>query len=136
MHKGFTLLEVLIAATLLGVGVAAVLGGVRSVNASEARARQLEVMQRLAVDKYNEIRATTDTFSDGDSGDFMDRNIQDFTWTLEVEPTGVENVEGVTVTVQKRSQSAGDPVGSVSGTVFEAPQNTAPETGAGAGAGL
>ena len=124
LRRGFTILEVLVAATLLGVGVAAVLGGIKSVNAAEGRARELEVMQRLAVDKLEELKATTDTFAAGDNGDFVDRNLDDYVWEMQVEPTGIEYLDGVTVTVRKRSEAEGDPVGQVSTLVFEGPEPT------------
>ena len=130
MAKGFTLIEVLVAATLLGVGVAAVIGGIRSVNKAEGRARELEVMQRLAVDKYDEIRATTDTYAAGDSGDFVEKNIDDYTWEMKVDSTGVENVSAITVTVSKRDTDEGEPVGAVSGLVFEKPADTGTDVGA------
>lgn len=130
-RSGFTLIEALVAAALLGGGIVGVVGALQAITKAEDRARQVETMVRLADDKYQEIRSTTDTFAAGDSGDFVDRKISDYTWTMTVDPTGVTNLDAVTVTVQRRDQHDGDPTATVSGLVFVPPTDTA-ANGAGA----
>src|SRR5258708_7533104 len=52
--RGFTLIEVLVSAALLGVGVAGVLTGMGSLNKAQARAIEVEHVQRLALRKLDE----------------------------------------------------------------------------------
>jgi prepilin-type N-terminal cleavage/methylation domain-containing protein len=116
---GFTLLEVLVAAVLLGVGIAAVLGGYSSIAQDEMRAREKEKMQQLAVDKFNELRAMTSSFTASDNGDFSDRGEPDLEWNLDVEPSGVQNLNAITVMVSRRNASDTSPESAVTELVFD-----------------
>lgn len=123
--RGFTLVEVLVSATLLSTGVVAVLAGFGALSRSEARARELETMQRLAYEKYDEVLSTSQDISAPDEGDFSDENYPGYTWRSESEVTGVENLEAVTVTVEKstdKSESA--PVATATGLVYVPPQGS------------
>jgi prepilin-type N-terminal cleavage/methylation domain-containing protein len=119
--KGFTLIEALAAVAILGVGISGVMMAMSSVVRSESRAREIETMHRLAMDKLTELRAVTDTFAAPDSGDFSDRGLPSFEWQMTVDPTGVEYLTAVTVTVQRRNATQTSPNASVSSLVFEAP---------------
>lgn len=98
------MLEALISIALAGVGIAAVVGAMGSVNLAEANALEKERMQQLAIDKYDELVATGD-YNTTTSGDFTDRNEPNFDWSAEVEATGVEGLDELTITV---SRTAGD----------------------------
>jgi prepilin-type N-terminal cleavage/methylation domain-containing protein len=121
--RGFSLIEVLASLVLLGVGIVSVLAAFSSIASSEARSREVEKMHRLAMVKYDEMRAITDTFSGSESGDFTDQGQPDYVWELEVEPTGIENLDAVTITVEKRGQG-GDrqPTATVTSLVFQQPE--------------
>jgi prepilin-type N-terminal cleavage/methylation domain-containing protein len=121
--KGFTLIEVLASLVILGVGITAALAGLSAIAKSEVRAREVETMHRLAMDKLNELRAVTDTFAAPDSGDFTDRDLVDYAWNLEVEATGIENLNAVTVIVERRSRAQGSPRAAATSLVFQAPEN-------------
>ena len=109
----------------MGVGLVSVFSAFAAISSSEARARDVEKMHRLAIAKYDEMRAITDTFAGSENGDFSDMGEADYVWELQVDPTGIENLNAITINVEKRGQS-GDrsPNASVSGLVFEPPQDT------------
>ncbi len=124
-RQGFTLVEALVAVAILGGGIALVMGGFAAVARAEFRAREVEQMHRLAVDKYEELRAITDTFVDEESGDFSDRGFPDYTWSSAVEPTGITDLDSVTVTVQRTGGDSSSPTAEISGLVFDAPEPVA-----------
>lgn len=101
-RRGFTLLEVLVSATLLAVGIAAVVRGFGALTEGEYRVRTAERAQRLAMAKYEELVSTGQTDTPSLDGDFAEEGEPDYEWTAETLPTGVESLEAVTVTVVRR----------------------------------
>ena len=96
-HKGFTLLEVLIAAIILVVGTA---GLVRALNLGLFSSRDIENVDlalNIAQAKMEEIR-DTDFVSLSDSGPTADVNFSDFNVTVDV-AEGTEPMQ-VDVTVE------------------------------------
>jgi prepilin-type N-terminal cleavage/methylation domain-containing protein len=121
--RGFTLLEVLVSAVLLGAGIAGVLGAFSVIARGEDRTREIEKMHRLAVDKYNELRATTDQFAANDGGDLSDRGEPNYSWALSVDPTGVQNLDAITVKVERKNNSADNaPSSEITELLFQPPQ--------------
>ncbi len=109
---------------LLGVGIVSVLGAYSAIARSEDRAREVEKMHRLAVGKYSEMRAITDTFSGSESGDFTEEGQPDYVWEMAVDPTGIENLDAITLTVELRGRGGEqDPSSSVTGLVFQQPES-------------
>lgn len=102
--RGFTMVEAIVSIALAGFGVAAVVGALGSINLAEANALEREHMQRLAVDKYDELIATGD-YQTETSGNFSDRGDDDYDWSADLVTTGVEGLDELTVTV---TRSAGD----------------------------
>lgn len=102
--RGFTMVEAIVSIALAGFGVAAVVGALGSINLAEANALEREHMQRLAVDKYDELIATGD-YQTETSGNFSDRGDDNYDWSADLVTTGVEGLDELTVTV---SRSAGD----------------------------
>lgn len=119
---GFTLIEALVAVVILGIGITAVLGGYSSLTRAEARARESETMHRLAVQKLAELRATTQTFSGSDKGDFQDWGDTRHEWSLDVQPSGIDSLDAVTVTVTPTSGGPGSADATV--LVYEPQQTT------------
>lgn len=126
--KGFTLVEALVAATLLGTGIVAVLSGLSHISATDARNREVERMQRLAVQKYNELVATGATESAALGGDFTDQNETRYRWEGEVSPSSVENLESLSITVKPASGSTTLDA-TVEGLVYVPPATTDPAAG-------
>jgi prepilin-type N-terminal cleavage/methylation domain-containing protein len=122
---GFTLIEVLAALVLMGVGLVSVFSALSAIASSEARTRETEKMHRMAMAKFDELRAITDTFSGSDSGDFSDLGEPDYVWELQVDTTGIENLDAITVSVERRGRGGDQaPSATVTGLVFQPPQDT------------
>ena len=99
-RKAFTLVEVLVAVALVGIGVVAVMGALSSLTKAQVRMLEREQMQRLALQKYEELVATGE-YTTSSSGDFSDRNEARFQWDSTVDATGVENLQALTIRVFK-----------------------------------
>jgi len=124
-QRGFTLIEALVAAALLATGVVAVLSAFGALSRTEASAREVETMQRLAYQKYDELLATSTDITSPQDGDFSDRNIDGFTWKMEEEPSGVDNLDAVTVTVQKSNDNSSNPLSaSAYGLIYVPPADS------------
>lgn len=97
-RRGFTLVEVIVSVALLAVGIVAVLSTIGHMTKTEAMVQEGERMRRLADEKLQELIGTGDyvTLTDGD---FSERGENRYTWTSALEPTGVESLESLTVTV-------------------------------------
>lgn len=101
-NRAFTLVEVLVAATILGVGVAAVMGGLGALNKAEAAVYDRDTVSLLANEKLNELVATQE-YREQSGGSFDDDRYQNFTWTVEELPTTVEGVSAIRLTVTNSS---------------------------------
>lgn len=117
---GFSLLEVLVAITLVGIGVAGSMGAMSSISKNQVRVLETERMERLAADKLAELISTGEAFNGDGSGTFDgDRETNGITWKSLDEPTGTENLDVITITVTK-----GDREVSVSTLRYRAPADT------------
>jgi Tfp pilus assembly protein PilV len=100
-RSGFTLIEALVAAVLVSIGVVAIFGGIAALNRAESRARDADLLQSLALQKMNEMGTVTDPRTASTGGDFSDRGYPDATWDLDIEPSGTQNVDKITVTARR-----------------------------------
>jgi len=91
----------MVAVVLVSLGIVAVFGGIAAMNRAEARARDADLLQSLAQQKMNEMGAVTDPRTAETSGDFGDRGYPDVTWSLEVQPSGAQDVDTVTITATR-----------------------------------
>jgi prepilin-type N-terminal cleavage/methylation domain-containing protein len=126
--RAFTLIEALVAVALVGIGIAAAMGGLARLSASQYRARETERMQRLACQKYDELAATGALSSSDLNGDFADYSHEEYEWQATVEPTGVQDLNAVTITVDRRGEEDG-PSAKITGLVYEAPAGLTPTGG-------
>lgn len=104
LRSGFTLLEALAAVALLGVGIVGSVSAFGTVIQTEDRARQREHMQRLAEDKLAELMATGQATTSS-NGDFQDQNEPNYTWRLEVNTSGITDLNSVTLTVERSNNN-------------------------------
>ncbi len=118
------MVEAIVSAVLVAVGVVSVLGAYGSLMNGQHRVIDTEAMQQLALDKYDELVATESLQSASLNGDFSDHGQDRFQWTASVEPTGVENLSALTVTVSPLSGGAGEPKVVLDGVVFIPPTTT------------
>jgi prepilin-type N-terminal cleavage/methylation domain-containing protein len=122
--RGFTLIEALASAALLGVGITATLSALGAIAKSEAAVRERSMLQSMATDKYDELISTNQQALSSQSGDFTDRNVQGYTWNLDVENSQVSNLSTVTLTVQKQNAQPSDPTGVAEGLIYISPNST------------
>ncbi len=120
-RRAFTLVEVAVATALLGIGIAMALGALSKMTTTELRLRQVEKMNLLAVQKLHEVLALGDVNNQQTDGTFEDYGEPDYKWTLEVAPSGTENVDTVRLTVETSSGRTTDPSAEVSSLVFTSP---------------
>jgi prepilin-type N-terminal cleavage/methylation domain-containing protein len=119
--KGFTLIEAMAAVLILSIGIVAVYGGMNSLTRAEARARDQDLVQRLADEKYEELISTEPDLSAPQNGNFDDRNLPDFNWEMESTPSGIESLQSITVRVEPRVANDQAPTGLASGLVYVPP---------------
>lgn len=106
---------------ILSIGIVAVYGGINSLTRAEARARDQDLVQRLADEKYEELISTEPDLSAPQSGNFDDRNLTDFNWEMESTPSGIESLQSITVRVEHRQANNQTPAGIASGLVYVPP---------------
>ncbi len=98
--KGFTLIEAIVSVALVSTAVAASVGALGGLSKTEWLARHRETMERLAVQKSDELIATGALESSGAlSGDFSEQGETRFTWSAEILATGIENLDTLDVTI-------------------------------------
>jgi hypothetical protein len=113
---------------LLGVGMTAALSTLGSIAKGEGRGRDKEFLQRLAIEKYDELVTTNQQPLTSSNGDFTDRNISGYTWNLDVEPSSTNNLDTVVVTVTKSGAAKSDPEGKMYGLIYLSPSTTSSTT--------
>jgi prepilin-type N-terminal cleavage/methylation domain-containing protein len=99
--RGFTLIEALVATVIVGIGVVGTMAGFSVISRTEVRLHESELMQRLAHEKLDELIATGEATQSGQTGDFSDRNLTGYTWSLTTQSTSVTNLNGIVLTVTK-----------------------------------
>jgi prepilin-type N-terminal cleavage/methylation domain-containing protein len=87
--RGFTLIEVLVAAMVLGVAIVGALGAFSATMRALGVAEFDSAAARLGQAKMAEVRALDELPLGESSGDFGEDN-PGFTWSLNIEPVGEE----------------------------------------------
>lgn len=103
--QAFTLVEMLVTVVLVSIAIVSVLGGIRAISSADLRAREADLLQRLALHKLNEMGPVTDPQTAENKGDFTDQGYPDVTWTVDVLPSGTENLDELTVTATRGEAS-------------------------------
>ena len=99
VNSGFTLVEAVISVLLVAVGVVSTIQALGAMTKSDGQLRDRERMQRLAIQKYDELIGTGALTNASQDGDFKDRNVDAYTWKAEVIPGTVTNLDQIRVTV-------------------------------------
>lgn len=108
MRQGFTLIETLIAAAVVGIGIVGSISAIGSMTRTERRVRESALVRHLAIEKLDELIATGDLQYAPLDGDFTDRNLADWKWSVETEPADVENILIVRVRVTTPEDDEGE----------------------------
>jgi hypothetical protein len=95
----------MVTSIIVAVAVAGVFDGIRSMAKTEVKANTADLLQRLAVEKVNDLEILSDPSVGGDNGDFSDRGYPDIMWTADVETASITNVDELTVTVSQGTDS-------------------------------
>jgi prepilin-type N-terminal cleavage/methylation domain-containing protein len=103
--SGFTLVEVIITTMIVAIAVTGVFGGIRALTAADVKARDADLLQRLASEKVEDIRVNGDPNTYGTNGDFTDRGYPDVSWTMEIQTVSTANVDQLTVTAARAKES-------------------------------
>lgn len=127
-RRGFTLIEVLVAAGLLAVGIFATLGALGSLAKSERNRQTTEYMLRLAERRYEEQLVVNQNPTSPTNGDFQDWNEPNYVWSTQVGTTGNANLYSITLTVTPSGRSS--PAAKVTGLQFIPQTTTTSTTGA------
>ena len=118
---GFTMIEVLVATVLLGLGITMGFSALSSMTRTELRVRQVEKMNLLAVQKLNEVIAYGNIANQQTDGSFSDFGDPDYKWTMDTTASGVDNVATVRITVQTSNNKTSEPSATASGLIFTSP---------------
>jgi len=97
-RQGFTLLEVIVSLAIMGVGLVAVLEAFSAGLRLSLQDEFLTTATFLAAGKMEEVMKETYITPGTDEGDFGDE-FPDFTWTVEITDSQIEELELVTVVV-------------------------------------
>jgi Tfp pilus assembly protein PilV len=97
--RGFTILEALVSAFIVVVGIVSTVQVLGAMTKTDYRVRETEKIQRLAVAKFDEVLATGAVISGALNGNFDDWDLTGYTWEAEVVGTGVNNLDMLKVTV-------------------------------------
>lgn len=96
--RAFTLLEVLVAGIIVAIGIAALMSGFGALSQSQRRMIERETVERLAQTKLKEIAATRE-YDSVTQGDFSLEGLEEYSWEVSVEESGIENVQYLRLTV-------------------------------------
>jgi prepilin-type N-terminal cleavage/methylation domain-containing protein len=127
--RGFTIVEVLMAVFVLAVGITGLVGAISGLTRAESRIAERDLIDRIAHEKLDELVATQ-TWQSEAGGGFDDPRFSDYTWSIEEENVGIENLTGLTLTVDSTNKGSV----SISTVVFTAPAATGNGSGAAGGA--
>lgn len=116
------MVEALASVILVAVGITAALGGISALSKAEADGQDRERMERLAMQKFDELVATGN-MTTASSGDFTDHGIADVSWQTQVSASGVDNLNHISVTV-KRSNDDKSPVAVFDSLIYVPPTTT------------
>lgn len=116
-NKGFTIVEVVVSVLLISIALVGLLQGMASITGAERLSGSREQMQTLALQKFQELRATETLSSGGSfSGDFSAQNIDNMNWKADVTTTGTTDMYLLKVTVNPQDNPDGGRI--VSGIVY------------------
>lgn len=112
------------AVVLLGIGIVAAMSANAQIISNESHARRSERLLGLARQKLAELVATGQATNSA-NGDFSDQNQPTVTWNLDVNTSGVTDLNTASMTVQEGSSSDKFRLDTL---IYTPPQNTTTTT--------
>lgn len=122
--KGFTVMEALAAAVLVGVGVTAGMSAIGSMSQTEIRMRESEKLSRLAHMKLDEIMALGNATNTDTDGDFEEYGEPNYEFTVEVQPSGIDSLDTILVIAKKSNSDTTAQEVRAGGLIFTPPETT------------
>jgi len=99
IERGFTLLEVLVALVIVGLGMIAVFGQVSQALTATARLRDKTLATWVGTDRITELRLARDFPNVGDRSDEIDMAGVRWQYRVKVSDVGIEDFRRIDVTV-------------------------------------
>ncbi len=90
---------------LVVIAIVGVMQGMRALGAADVKAQHADLIQRLAREKLDELRATEDPNALDTKGDFTEQGHPEITWTLDSQPSGATNVNQLQITATEDNYS-------------------------------
>ena len=128
-NNGFTLIEAMVSAALLAIGIASAMGGYGALTKAQTQLQERDRMQRLAISKYDELVAQ-DINNAPSNGDFQDYNEDRYKWTADTQTTATTGLMLFRVTVTPVNASDNNQA-TAEGLIYSAESATNGTTGAG-----
>jgi len=122
--SGFTVMEALAAAVLVGVGVTAGMSAIGSMSQTEIRMRESEKLSHLAHMKLDEIIALGDGANTATDGDFEEYGEPNYEFTVDVQPSGIDSLDTILVTAKKSNGDTTSQEARATGLLFTPPETT------------
>lgn len=122
--KGFTVMEALAAAVLVGVGVSAGMAAIGSMSTTEIRMRESEKLSRLAHMKLDEIVSLGNATNTDTDGTFEEYGEPNYEFNVEVTPSGVDSLDTVLVIAKKSGGDSTTQEARAAGLLFTPPETT------------
>lgn len=124
-RRGFSIIEALVSAVLLGVGIVAAMSALGAMAKGESRIRDIERFTTLARSKYDELLLEDPNAASGDeNGDFADQGQPDVEWTWSRSASGTESLDIVRLTVKARGAEEGAAQAILSGLSYRPAQTS------------
>lgn len=125
--NGFTLIEAMVSAALVAIGVASAMGAFGALTKAQSQIQERDRMQRLAVSKYDELVAGG-LSNAASSGDFQAYNDDRYKWTANIANTLTTGLQSLTLTVTSNTPNDNTQV-SVEGLLYDPSTTTTGGTG-------
>lgn len=126
--RGYTLIEALVSAVLLAVGIVSGLSAMSNMTRTEGKARETQLFWKIAQEKFDEVRATGDIDFAPVDGTFEEPDRAGISWSVSTEPSDVENLTTVRVQVYRTSEGEDSGI-TLSTLIFVQPEVTEPAAG-------
>ena len=123
--QGFTLLEVLVALVIVGLGLIAVFGQLNQSLMATTLLRDKTLAQWIAVDRITELRVGREFPNVGERSDDVEMAGVEWEYTLKFTDVGIDNFRRVDVTVSRADQPD-RPLATVAGFLARADAPLAP----------